>query len=96
MEKGLKRKPHNCRVSLRSTKAESWGGDSMGTEYDRAVEVLAERYGLVMLCEENGLPFAREARDEGRFGVMVVARAMGRDYGEVLTDVKRKWTADHP
>lgn len=41
-----------------------------------------------MLCEENGLPFAREARDEGRFGVWVVARATGRDYGEVLTDVK--------
>ena len=55
MENGLKRKPHNCRVSLRNTQAESWGGDSMGTEYDRAVEVLAERYGLVMLCEENGV-----------------------------------------
>ena len=68
----------------------------MGTEYDRAVEVLAERYGLVMLCEENGLPFAREARDEGRFGVWGVARSTGRDYGEVLTDVKRKWKADHP
>ncbi len=68
----------------------------MGIEYDRAVDVLAERYGLVMLCEENGLPFAREARDEGRFGVLVVARATGRDYGEVLTDVKRKWKADHP
>ncbi len=94
MENGLKRKPHNCCVSLRSTQAESWEG-SMGIEYDRAVEVLAERYGLVMLCEENGLPFAREARDEGRFGVWVVARATGKDYGEVLTDVKRKWKADH-
>ena len=49
-----------------------------------------------MLCEENGLPFAREARDEGRFGVWVVARSTGRDYGEVLTDVKRKWKSDHP
>ena len=95
MENGLKRKPHNCRVSLRNTQAESWGGDSMGTEYDRAVEVLAERHGLVMLCEENGLPFAREARDEGRFGVWVVSRASGVDYCEVLTDVKRKWKADH-
>lgn len=48
-----------------------------------------------MLCEEKGLPFAREARDEGRFGVWVVSRASGVDYGEVLTDVKRKWKADH-
>lgn len=39
----------------------------MWIEYEKAVEVLAERYGLVMLCEEKGLPFAREARDEGRF-----------------------------
>lgn len=64
-------------------------------EYEKAVEVLAERYGLVMLCEEKGLPFAREARDEGRFGVWVVSRASGVDYCEVLTDVKRKWKADH-
>ena len=47
----------------------------MWIEYEKAVEVLAERYGLVMLCEEKGLPFAREARDEGRFGVWVVSRA---------------------
>ena len=30
----------------------------MWIEYEKAVEVLAERYGLVMLCEEKGLPFA--------------------------------------
>lgn len=64
-------------------------------EYEKAVEVLAERYGLVMLCEEKEMPFAREARDEGRFGVWVVSRASGVDYCEVLTDVKRKWKADH-
>lgn len=58
----------------------------MWIEYEKAVEVLAERYGLVMLCEEKGLPFAREARDEGRFGVWVVSRASGVDYCEVLTD----------
>lgn len=67
----------------------------MRIEYEKAVEVLAERYGLVMLCEEKGLPFAREARDEGRFGVWVVSGASGVDYCEVLTDVKRKWKADH-
>ena len=77
-----------------ATKAESWEG-SMGIDYDKAVDALAERYGLVMLCEEMGLPFAREARDEGRFGVLVVSRASGKDYCEVLTDVKRKWKADH-
>lgn len=64
-------------------------------EYEKAVEVLAERYGLVMLCEEKEMPFAREARDEGRFGVWVVSRASCVDYCEVLTDVKRKWKADH-
>lgn len=94
MENGLKQKPHNCRVSLLATKAESWEG-SMEIDYDKFIDALAERYGLVMLCEEKGLPFAREARDEGRFGVWVVSRASGVDYGEVLTDVKRKWKADH-
>ena len=67
----------------------------METDYDKVIDALAERYGLVMLFEEKGLPFAREARDEGRFGVWVVSRASGVDYGEVLTDVKRKWKADH-
>lgn len=94
MENGLKQKPYNCRVSLLATKAESWEG-SMEIDYDKVIDALAERYGLVMLCEEKGLPFAREARDEGRFGVWVVSRASGVDYGEVLTDVKRKWKADH-
>lgn len=94
MENRLKRKPHNCRVSLLVTEAESWEG-SMEIDYDKVIDALAERYGLVMLCEEKGLPFAREARDEGRFGVWVVSRASGVDYGEVLTDVKRKWKADH-
>lgn len=94
MENGLKQKPHNCRVSLLATKAESWEG-SMEIDYDKVIDALAERCGLVMLCEEKGLPFAREARDEGRFGVWVVSRASGVDYGEVLTDVKRKWKADH-
>ena len=52
----------------------------MWIECDKAVEVLAERYGLVMLCEEKGMPFSREARDEGRFGVLAVSRASGVDY----------------
>ena len=67
----------------------------MWTGYEKAVEVPAERYGPAMLCEEKGLPFAREARDEGRFGVWAVSRASGADCCEVLTDVKRKWKADH-
>lgn len=62
-------------------------------EYEKAVDALAERYGLIMTCEARRLPIEREARDEGRFGVAVVARAAGKDYGEVLADVKRRWGA---
>lgn len=66
----------------------------MEIDYGKAIDALAERHGLVMLCEEKGLPFAREARDEGRFGAWGAPRASGADYCEALTDVKRKRKAD--
>lgn len=59
-------------------------------DYDKAIDALAERYGLVETCAGGRFPFEREARDEGRFGVSVVARAAGKDYGEVMADVKRR------
>lgn len=67
----------------------------MRTEREKAVEAPAERYGPAMLCEEKGLPFAREARDEGRFGARVASRAPGADCCEAPTGVKRKRKADH-
>lgn len=60
-------------------------------DYEKAVDALAERYGLVMTCGEKRFPYEREARDEGRFGAQVVARASGLSYGEVMADVRRRW-----
>ena len=59
-------------------------------DYEKAVEELADRYWLVTVCEENGLPYARETREEGRFAAEVVAKAAGKEYRDVLADVRAR------